>query len=111
MNVPDGWGVTIVDGIDTAIIMNLTDVVAKQLSFIQTVDFTTTPYGYVEVFDTSIRYLGGLLSSYDLLNSGLFPTAGYDGADIDALLSQAVSLADKLAYSFNTPSGISSADL
>ncbi|KAF3768668.1 family 47 glycoside hydrolase [Cryphonectria parasitica EP155] len=106
-----GWGVTIVDGIDTAIVMNLTDVVAKQLSFISTVDFSTTSYGDVEVFDTNIRYLGGLLSSHDLLKSGLFPTASYDEADIDALLSQAVVLADKLAYSFDTPSGIASVDL
>ncbi|PSR93864.1 glycoside hydrolase [Coniella lustricola] len=103
-----GWGVTIVDGIDTAIIMNLTQIVAKELAYIATIDFSTTSYGDVEVFDTNIRYLGGLLSAYDLLKSGQFPTAGYIQADIDALLSQAIVLANKLAYSFNTPSGIAS---
>ena len=35
-----GWGVTVVDGIDTAIIMDLRDIVSKQLDFIQTIDFT-----------------------------------------------------------------------
>jgi mannosyl-oligosaccharide alpha-1,2-mannosidase len=35
-----GWGATIVDGIDTAIIMNLTDIVTRQLEFIAQVDFT-----------------------------------------------------------------------
>lgn len=91
--------------------MNLTEVVVKQLSFISTVDFTTTSSGPVEIFDTNIRYLGGLLSSYDLLKSGLFSTAGYDEGDIDALLAQAVSLANKIAYGFNTPSGLASVDV
>jgi len=36
----NGWGMTIIDGIDTAIVMNLTDVVTKQLGYIATVDFT-----------------------------------------------------------------------
>lgn len=35
-----GWGATIVDGIDTAIVMNLTDIVTKQLAFIAEIDFT-----------------------------------------------------------------------
>lgn len=105
-----GWGVTIVDGIDTAIVMNLTEIVATQLAYISTIDFNTTPYGPVEIFDTNIRYVGGLLSAYDLLKSGLFPST-YDQAQVDALLSQAASLADKLAYGFNTPSGINAADV
>lgn len=91
--------------------MNLTQIVAKELAYIATIDFNSTDYGNVEVFDTNIRYLGGLLSAYDLLKSGQFPTAGYIQSDIDALLSQAIVLANKLAYSFNTPSGIASVDL
>lgn len=35
-----GWGATIVDGIDTAIVMNLTSIVTRQLAFISTIDFT-----------------------------------------------------------------------
>jgi len=99
-----------VDGIDTAIVMNLTDVVPKMLGWIAAVDFTTTPDGPVEMFDTTIRYLAGLLSSYDLLKSGQFYN-DYDPDLIDALLSQAKSLADKLAYGFLTPSGISAGDV
>lgn len=105
-----GWGVTIVDGIDTAIIMNLTDVVSVMLGAIQKVDFTTTPDGNVEMFDVTIRYLGGLLSSYDLLKSGQFFN-DYDPDQIEALLSQAKILADKLAYGFMTPTGIAAADV
>jgi len=35
-----GWGASIVDGIDTAIVMNLTDVVKAQLAHIAKVDFS-----------------------------------------------------------------------
>ncbi|KAI9663155.1 MAG: maturation of Asn-linked oligosaccharides protein [Bathelium mastoideum] len=105
-----GWGVTIVDGIDTAIVMNLTDIVEEQLAYIQTIDFTTTKYGPVEIFDTSIRYIGGLLSSHDLLRSGLFPNS-YNQDQVNALLAQAVTLANKVAYGFDTPTGIASTNV
>ena len=105
-----GWGVTIVDGIDTAIIMNLTDIVEKELAYISTIDFNTTPYGPVEIFDTNIRYIGGLLSSYDLLKSELFSNT-YDQDQVNALLAQAVSLANKVAYGFDTPTGIAAANV
>ena len=36
----NGWGVTLVDAIDTAIVMNLTDIVTSQLAYIPTIDFT-----------------------------------------------------------------------
>ena len=105
-----GWGVTVVDGLDTAIIMNLTDIVAMILPRIQSTDFTTTPDGPVELFDVTIRYLGGLLSSYDLLKSGQFYN-DYPADQINALLTQAKTLADKLAYGFLTPTGISAVDV
>jgi len=105
-----GWGVTPVDAIDTAIVMNLTDVVQEQLAFIQKINFDTTTYGPVEIFDTSIRYLGGLIAAYDLLKSGQFPNT-YDQAQVSALLSQAVSLADKIAFGFNSPTGLASTNV
>ena len=105
-----GWGVTIVDGIDTAIVMNLTDIVAEQLAFIEKIDFSTTPDGPVEIFDVNIRYLGGLLSAYDLLKSGLFP-ANYPQSQIDALLKQATILADKIAYGFDSPTGLAASNV
>lgn len=107
-----GWIVTVVDGLDTAIIMELKDLVPKMLSEIQKVDFSTTSAAYepVELFDPSIRYVGGLLASYDLLKSGEFYN-DYDADAIEALLTQATVLADKLAYGFNTPSGLSAANV
>lgn len=54
--------------------------------------------------ETNIRYIGGLLGAYDLLKTGQF--GSYDEQKVDTLLKQAVLLADKVAYGFNTPSGI-----
>lgn len=90
--------------------MNLTEIVAEQLAFIEKIDFTTTTYGPVEIFDVSIRYIGGLLSAYDLLKSGLFPN-NYPASQVDALLSQAASLADKIAYAFNSPTGLAASNV
>ena len=39
-NGRNGWGVTAVDGLDTAIIMEQTDIVNQILDFIPTIDFT-----------------------------------------------------------------------
>lgn len=57
------------------------------------------------LFETNIRYLGGLLSSYDLLK-GPFAHLTNKTDDVDALLRQATSLADTLKFAFNTPTGI-----
>jgi mannosyl-oligosaccharide alpha-1,2-mannosidase len=51
-----------------------------------------------------------LLSAYDLLKSGQFYN-GYGDAKIEMLLKQAVSLADKIAYGFNSPTGIQSSNV
>lgn len=56
------------DALSTAIIMNLREPVNDIVKHIKTVDFTrsNTP-GSVSLFETTIRYLGGMLSGYDLL--------------------------------------------
>jgi len=111
-NSRNGWGLTAIDGLDTAIIMEQQDIVDVVLDFIPTVDFTKNnakgpqDAQTTSLFETNIRYLGGLLSSYDLLK-GPFKHLAPDGDKrVDALLSQAVSLADTLKFCFDTPSGI-----
>lgn len=105
-----GWGASIVDGIDTAIIMNLTDIVDQQLKWISQVDFTRSDY-LVDGFDAIIRYLGGLLSAYDLLTSDYVPKGTYDQNLIDAVLTQAQTLGDKLKPQFDNPSGLPAAQI
>lgn len=38
-----GWGLSVVDALGTAIIMELDDIVDKSLAFVDTIDFTRTP--------------------------------------------------------------------
>lgn len=67
--IRNGWGATAVDALSTAIIMNLADPVNDILKHIRTVDFTKSRTKQtVSLFETTIRYLGGMLSAYDLLN-------------------------------------------
>lgn len=85
----NGWGASAADALSTAIIMDLPDVVnviVVRLSrliplltngqywlvwkkHIDTVDYSKTDSG-VSLFETTIRYLGGMLSGYDLLDAG-----------------------------------------
>lgn len=85
-------GASIVDGIDTLYIMGLSDEykaarnwIEKHLDFNKDIDLS--------VFETNIRYVGGLLSIYSLTEDQLF-------------LTKARQLADKLLPAFDTPSGI-----
>ncbi|KAL7268386.1 hypothetical protein RUND412_008993 [Rhizina undulata] len=104
----NGWGASIVDGLSTAILMELSDVVVQQLQFIAQIDFTQTKTtDTVSLFETTIRYLGGLLSGYDLLKGpySCLLDSKYDSS-VDALLTQAKSLADALSFAFNTTTGV-----
>lgn len=109
-NSRNGWGVIPVDGLDTAIIMEQEDIVNEILDYIPTIDFTKVAdkpkvQQVVSLFETNIRYIGGLLSSYDLLK-GPFSHLDVDDDKVDALLSQCKTLADTLKFAFDTPTGI-----
>lgn len=87
--------------------MRLDNVVFQQLEFIATVDFTKTT-DIVSLFETTIRYLGGLISAYDLLK-GPYADMIVDQKHaqlVDTLLAQAETLAVRLSFAFNTPSGV-----
>lgn len=104
----NGWGLTMVDSLDSAIIMEQKDIIQIILDFIPTVDFTknNSPHPvWTSLFETDIRYLGGLLSAYDLLK-GPFSHLDFEDTRVDALLSQAVVLADTIKFAFDTPTGI-----
>ncbi|KAK6341570.1 maturation of Asn-linked oligosaccharides protein [Orbilia brochopaga] len=109
-NSMSGWGASVMDGVGTAILMEMHDVVEQQLQFIAKVDFTRNEH-QISLFETTIRYLGGMLSAYDLL-TGPYATAfqAREGEKnhklVKSLLAQSVSLADALKFSFNTTTGI-----
>ncbi|KAH9958979.1 glycoside hydrolase [Russula dissimulans] len=88
-----GVGYTVVDALDTMLIMGLDaeylrarDWIEHKLSFERDADFNT--------FETTIRLLGGLLSAYHL--------SGGDALYLD----HARDLADRMLPVFDTPSGL-----
>ncbi|KAH6633514.1 glycoside hydrolase [Boeremia exigua] len=103
-NSRNGWGASAVDALSTALLMREQQTVAQILAHIPTIDWahTSTP---VSLFETTIRYLGGLLSGYDLLSGPLSHLAD-DPALVAALLDQSVHLANNLSFAFDTPSGV-----
>lgn len=100
-----GFGATIVDGIDTAVVMGLTDIVSAQLEYIYNRNFNK-PDSLVDEFDAMIRYIGGLLSAYDLINSPIVPKGTYNQAHVEGLLNAAKTISNHLKPMFNSPSGL-----
>ncbi|GAB1192347.1 hypothetical protein APSETT444_001538 [Aspergillus pseudonomiae] len=86
-----GWAATLVDSLDSLVIMGLMDEFEDALQAIEQIDFSTTGATQINVFETNIRYLGGFLGAYDLTN-GSYPI----------LLKKAVEVADLIYGSFDT---------
>ena len=87
-----GWGASLVDTMDTLWIMGLHEEFEECVAAVKDIDFKTNTEDTINVFETTIRYLGGLLSAYDVSNSR-YPT----------LLAKAVELANILYITFDTP--------
>lgn len=87
-----GRAATLVDTLDTLSIMGLDKEFALALTALKRIDFTTTEVPTLNVFETTIRYLGGLLSTYDL-SEGKY----------SILLKKATELGDMLYTAFDTP--------
>ncbi|KAA8576800.1 hypothetical protein MFRU_014g01010 [Monilinia fructicola] len=100
----NGWGASAVDAFSTAIVMESQEIVDVILDWIPTIDFDNTD-SEISLFETTIRYVGGLLAGYDLLKGPLSSLNSNDTA-VDEVLKQAVRLADNLAFAFDTPTGI-----
>ena len=98
------WGATAVDALGTAILMDMPDVVSDILDFIPKIDYNHTTTS-ISLFETNIRYLGGMISAYDLLSKP-FASMVKDKSAVDKLLVQSQTLADYLSIAFNTSSGI-----
>ena len=100
-----GWGATLVDALDTLWIMGLTHEFDKAVKLVADIDFTTNSKGKMRVFETVIRYLGGLVGAWDLATEGGQRSA-YKNGDKEGykiLLVKAQELADILLGAFDTP--------
>jgi mannosyl-oligosaccharide alpha-1,2-mannosidase len=71
-NSRNGWGATPIDALSTAILMGEREIVNQILDFVPKINFLVNrnPKESVSLFETTIRYLGGLTSAYDLLSTG-----------------------------------------
>lgn len=87
-----GWAATLVDTLDTLWMMDLKEEFEEAVNSVKDIDFTTTDRKDIPLFETVIRYLGGLLSAYDL-----------SGGMYRVLLDKAVELAEVLMGAFDTP--------
>ncbi|KAI9691575.1 MAG: hypothetical protein M1822_007646 [Bathelium mastoideum] len=87
-----GWGATLIDTLDTLWIMGMKKEFAIAVAAVEKIDFTSADSTVISVFETTIRYVGGLLGAYDL-SRGKYPI----------LLKKAVELGDMLYAAFDTP--------
>jgi mannosyl-oligosaccharide alpha-1,2-mannosidase len=87
-----GWAATLVDTLDTLLIMGMTDEFEDALDALDQIDFSTTSDQYINVFETTIRYMGGFMAAYDL-SGGKYPV----------LLKKAKEVGDLVYGAFDTP--------
>lgn len=87
-----GWAATLVDTLDTLWIMDLREEFEEAAKAVDLIDFTTSPRNDIPMFETTIRYLGGLVAAYDV-----------SGEKYKNLLDKAVELAEVLIGAFDTP--------
>ncbi|OIW29851.1 seven-hairpin glycosidase [Coniochaeta ligniaria NRRL 30616] len=87
-----GWAATLVDALDTLWIMDLKDEFKQAVLACERIDFTTTETTNINVFETTIRYLGGFLAAYELSDKQ-YPT----------LLKKATEVGELLMCAFDTP--------
>lgn len=92
----NGWGATVVDSLDSLWILGMQSEFKEALTHVARIDWSKTAGDNSDgddgcsLFETNIRYLGGLLSAYDL------------SAEI-VLLRKAIELGDMLYNGFDTP--------
>ena len=87
-----GWAATLVDSLDTLWMMDLKTEFEDAVKAVASIDFTTSIRNDIPLFETVIRYLGGLIAAYDL-----------GGSKYRILLDKAVELAEVLIGAFDTP--------
>src|SRR5690242_1268736 len=84
-----GWGATLVDSLDSLWIMGRKEEFYEGVQAVAAIDFGKSDMKTISVFETTIRYLGGMLSAYDLSQEPV-------------LLEKAIQLGEMLYRAFDT---------
>ena len=100
-----GIGYTIVDTLDTLILLGLKQDYEHARDWVRDVLDWDVP-GRMNVFETTIRTLGGLLSAAALIRDPPHPAFTPNEEDAQLFIARAVQLADRLKPAFDTPSGV-----
>ncbi|KAF2466488.1 seven-hairpin glycosidase [Lindgomyces ingoldianus] len=85
-----GWAATLIDALDTLWIMDLQEEFHSAMKDVAAIDFGRTDSERVNVFETNIRHLGGLLAAYELSGEKI-------------LLQKAKEVGEMLYHAFDTP--------
>ena len=107
-----GLGATVVDALDTAMIMGIGDIVSEAGTWIEMhLAERINNKGQVNLFETTIRVLGGLLSAYHLSGGGSL-VSNQTGPRPNVYLENARLLADRLLSAFtSSPTAIPFSDV
>ncbi|CAL5346310.1 unnamed protein product [Camellia sinensis] len=98
-----GLGATVVDALDTAMIMGIDEVVSEAGSWIEkNLPERISQKGQVNLFETTVRVLGGLLSAYHLSGAEQGKNLIHKGPKLIVYLENARNLADHLLLAFNS---------
>ncbi|KAI8847848.1 glycoside hydrolase [Chytridium lagenaria] len=98
---PNTWlhlSLTLFDALDTALLMNHTNIYTTASTWLLSSNFTMDADVNANVFETTIRVLGGLLSAYHMTHN-------------DALKSLALRVGEKLLPAFSSSSGLPSTSI
>ncbi|GAP87588.1 putative mannosyl-oligosaccharide alpha--mannosidase [Rosellinia necatrix] len=87
-----GWAATLVDSLDTLWLLGLKAEFESAVTACSDIDFTITKAREINVFETTIRYLGGFLAAYELSDK-----------QYPSLLNKSTEVASLLMTAFDTP--------
>ncbi|KAI1079283.1 glycoside hydrolase family 47 protein [Whalleya microplaca] len=87
-----GWAATLVDSLDSLWLLGMKDDFELAVQACDSINFTTTASRDINVFETTIRYLGGFLAAYEL-SEKKYPN----------LLKKATEIGELLMTAFDTP--------
>ena len=85
-----GWGATMVDSLDTLWMMGMKREFYAAVAHVATIDWNNSTSERCNLFETNIRYLGGLLAAYEVSQEKV-------------LLDKAAELGEMLYVAFDTP--------
>lgn len=85
-----GWGANLVDNLDTLWIMDMKNDFEEAVQAAVSIDLRFASIDRINVFETTIRHLGGILAAYDLSND-------------KRLLNKALEVGEMLLHAFDTP--------